>query len=163
MATRIMKTAIIEKDVEIGEDCFIGDFVLIRPNTKIGDRTKIGPHSLFEGDNLIGNDVYWSPFSHATKGLIVEDMVFIGPGLMTMNDMNMVHLRRHIKPFVQNAPVIRRAARLGGNVTLLPGVEIGENAIVGAGSLVTKNVLPRTVVYGRPANSVKAVPEKEIL
>jgi acetyltransferase-like isoleucine patch superfamily enzyme len=75
----------------------------------------------------------------------------------------MVHLRRHIKPFVQNAPVIRRAARLGGNVTLLPGVEIGENAIVGAGSLVTKNVLPRTVVYGRPANSVKAVPEKEIL
>jgi UDP-2-acetamido-3-amino-2,3-dideoxy-glucuronate N-acetyltransferase len=163
MATRIMSTAIIEEDVEIGEDCFIAHFVLIRPGCKIGDRTQILAHSLLEGDNIIGSDASLTPWCHCTKGMIVEDKVFIGPGLMTMNDPFMVHLRRHVRPFVLTPPIIKRAARLGGNVTLLPGVVIGENAVVGAGSLVTKDVAPRTIVFGVPAKFIKMVPEEEII
>ncbi len=161
--TKIESTAIIEFPCEIGVGCFVGHFVFIRPGCKVGERTKILPYTFLEGDNIIGSDVSITPHCHLTKGMIVEDQVFIGPGLHSMNDKEMVHLRRHIKPLNLCPPIIRRAARIGGGVFLLPGIEIGENAVVGAGSVVTKNVGAREVVYGFPARFVMKVPEEMII
>jgi len=161
--TKIESTAIIEQPCEIGEDVFIGHFVFIRPGCRIGARTKILPHTFLEGDNIIGSDVSITPHCHITKGMIIEDKAFIGPGLHSMNDKQMVHLRRHIKPFKLCPPIIRRAARVGGGVFILPGIEVGENSIVGAGAVLTKNVKPRTLVYGNPAKFMMMVPTEEII
>lgn len=161
--TKIESTAIIEQPCEIGEDVFIGHFVFIRPGCKIGARTKILAYTFLEGDNIIGEDVSITPHCHITKGMMIENKAFIGPGLHSMNDKQMVHLRRHIKPFKPCPPIIRRGARVGGGVFILPGIEIGENAVVGAGSLVTKNVNPGEVVYGAPARFIMKVPVEELI
>jgi UDP-2-acetamido-3-amino-2,3-dideoxy-glucuronate N-acetyltransferase len=161
--TKIETTAILEQPVEIGKDCFIGHLVFIRPGCRIGDRTKILPYTFLEGDNIIGSDVSITPHCHITKGMIIEDQVFIGPGLHSMNDKEMVHLRRHIKSLKLCPPIIRRAARIGGGVFILPGIEIGENAVVGAGSVVTKNVNPGEVVYGNPARFIMFVPKEMMI
>ena len=161
--TKIEKTAIIEEPCEIGEDVFIGHNVQLRPGCKIGDRTKIGPFAFLEGDNIIGSDVYLAPHCHITKGMIIEDKVFIGPSITSMNDKEMVHNRRHVREFKMNPPILKWGCRVGGGVVLLPGVVVGENAVVGAGSIVTKNVKAGTVVYGSPARYIMDVPGEMII
>lgn len=161
--TKIMSSAIIEENVTIGSYCFIGHNVQIRPGCVIGDHTQILPFVFLEGNNKVGSHVSITPHSHITKGMIIEDWVFIGPHMNSMNDRSMVYGRTHIKPFVLEAPIIRRAARIGGGVCILPRVEVGENALVGAGSILTKNVPARAVVFGSPARQVGTVEEEEII
>jgi acetyltransferase-like isoleucine patch superfamily enzyme len=158
--TRIQHTAIIEEGCEIGDNCFIGHYVVMRPDTKIGNNTVIGHGTVIEGGCSIGSDCLIHAQCHITLGAVIEDKVFIAPGFIGANDPDMVHQRRHVKEFVPQAYTIRRGARIGIGVLVLPGVEIGENAVVGVGSVVTKNVPPFAKVTGVPAR-IKDVVNRE--
>jgi acetyltransferase-like isoleucine patch superfamily enzyme len=93
-------------------------------------------------------------------GSIVEDDVFLGPGVVTTNDDAM---GRHPRGAPLRGPVFRRACRVGGGVVLVPGVEIGEEAFVAAGALVTRDVPARAVVMGVPARVVREVGDEDLL
>jgi acetyltransferase-like isoleucine patch superfamily enzyme len=161
--TTIEDTAIIQEGCAIGEDCFIGHFVVMRPNTVIGDRTVIGHGTVFEGECTVGSDCLVHAQCHITKGATIEDKVFIAPMFVGCNDRIMVHQRRHKKPFIQEGYTIRYGARIAANVTVLPGVTIGKNAVVGAGSLVTRNVPEACVAFGAPARIRGMVREDELI
>jgi acetyltransferase-like isoleucine patch superfamily enzyme len=154
---------VIEEGCKIGNNTFIGNYTVLRPNTKIGDNCKIGHLVICEGNTVIGNNVVIQSQCHLTRGLIIEDDAFIAPGVVTCNDRKICHRRRHLIEYDEKAPKICRAARIGSGAILLPGVIIGENAFVGAGSVVTKHVPSREFWFGNPAKKVKTISEKEII
>jgi acetyltransferase-like isoleucine patch superfamily enzyme len=153
---------IISKREEIGKDTRIGNFVFIRENTIIGKGCTIGSYVDIEGDVRLGNFVSLQSGCYLTRGVVIEDEVFCGPRVLTLNDKRMTH-RRASMIFERQAPRILRAARIGGGSVLCPGVTIGENALVGAGSVVTRDVPDRTIVVGNPARRAGLVLESQII
>jgi UDP-2-acetamido-3-amino-2,3-dideoxy-glucuronate N-acetyltransferase len=153
---------IVFPDVTIGEQTRLGNFVLIRSNTQIGRGCVIGSYVDIEGEVMIGNHVSLQSACYITRGVVIEDEVFCGPRVTTMNDKRICH-RRSSMMFKRAAPRILRAARVGGGSVLLPGVTIGENAFVGAGSVVTKDVPDGMIVRGNPAVVVRPVNKEEYL
>jgi UDP-2-acetamido-3-amino-2,3-dideoxy-glucuronate N-acetyltransferase len=153
---------VILPNVQIGDGSRLGNFVLIRSETCIGTGCVIGSNVDIEGDVVIGNNVSLQSACYITRGVIIEDEVFCGPRVTTMNDKRMCY-RRPTLTFVRAAPRILRAARVGGGSVLLPGVTIGENALVGAGTVVTGDVPDRAIVFGSPARVVGTVPDEEVL
>src|SRR5205085_10234538 len=117
---------VIFEGVTIGEDTRLGNFVLIRGDTRIGQGCTIGSYVDIEGEVIIGNHVSLQSACYITRGVMIEDDVFCGPRVTTMNDKRIVH-RRPGLTFVRRAPRILRAARVGGGSVLLPGVTVGEN------------------------------------
>ena len=97
---------------------------------------------------------------YLTQGSVVEDDVFVGPGACTTNDDTM---SRHDSSYELRGATLRRACRIGGAAVLVPGVEVGEEAFVGAGAVVTRNVAPRTLVVGSPARELRPVGDEELL
>jgi UDP-2-acetamido-3-amino-2,3-dideoxy-glucuronate N-acetyltransferase len=152
---------VIAPDARIGERTRVGNFVLIREATEIGDDCLIGSYVDIEGHVRIGNRVSLQSGCYLTRGVVIEDDVFCGPRMVTLNDRTMTYHRP--VPFDPKAPRILRAARIGGNVTLCPGVTIGENAAVGAGSVVTRDVADGMMVSGNPARVMRPVPPDEFL
>ncbi len=116
---------------------------------------------VFEAKGRFGKHVTINAQCHMTQGIIVEDEVFFGPGVVTMNTRHICYGRKI--PKVYTPPLIKRAARIGAGVLILPGVVIGANAMVAAGAVVTKDVPDRVIVMGVPARVVGEVPESEIL
>lgn len=159
----IKPTAIIEEGCAIGEDVFIGHYCVIRPQTKIGDRTKIGHLTIIEGWCSIGEDCFIAAQSTVTKGMIIEDKVFFGMGVLTGNDKRMVHLRRKKVPFILDAPVVRYGARVGMGAILLPGSEVGRESFIAAGAVLNKITEPFSVYAGVPAKHIGNVPKEEWL
>jgi acetyltransferase-like isoleucine patch superfamily enzyme len=153
---------VIFEDVSIGEGTRVGNFVMIRSETSIGERCTIGSYVDIEGDVSIGHDVSLQSGCYITRGVVIEDDVFCGPRVITMNDKRISH-RRPGMTFVREGPRIERGARVGGGSVLLPGVTIGANAFVGAGSVVTKDVPARAIVVGNPARVVGTVDDAEVL
>lgn len=153
---------VIFSDVEIEDGTRLGNFVLIRSNTKIGRDCIIGSYVDIEGEVRIGNHVSLQSGCYITRGVIIEDEVFCGPRVVTMNDKRMSY-RRPKLAFERKAPRILRAARVGGGSIILPGVTIGENALVGAGSIVTRDVPDRSIVAGNPDRVIGEVREEEAL
>jgi acetyltransferase-like isoleucine patch superfamily enzyme len=92
---------------------------------------------------------------------VLEEDVFIAPCVVTTNDNFMG--RTEARLALMKGPVVRRGARVGGGAILCPGIEVGEEAFVGAGAVVTKDVPPRMVVVGSPARAIRPVPEEELL
>jgi UDP-2-acetamido-3-amino-2,3-dideoxy-glucuronate N-acetyltransferase len=149
-------------DVTIGDDTRVGNYVMIRSNTRIGEGCTIGSYVDIEGDVVIGHHVSLQSGCYITRGVVIEDEVFCGPRVITMNDKRISH-RRPVLAFVREGRLIQRAARVGGGSLLLPGVTIGANAFVGAGSVVTKDVPAGAIVVGNPARIVGTVRPEEIL
>lgn len=156
------KYCVIFPDVTIGARTRLGNFILIRSNTRIGRDCTLGSYVDIEGDVVIGNRVSLQSACYITRGVVIEDDVFCGPRVTTMNDKRMCYRRPALK-FMREAPRILRAARVGGGSVLLPGVTIGQNALVGAGAVVTRDVPDGMIVAGNPARVIGKVRDEEQL
>lgn len=156
------KYCVIFPDVTIGARTRLGNFILIRSNTRIGRDCTLGSYVDIEGDVVIGNRVSLQSACYITRGVVIEDDVFCGPRVTTMNDKRMCYRRPALK-FVREAPRILRSARVGGGSVLLPGVTIGQNALVGAGAVVTRDVPDGMIVAGNPARVIGKVRDEEQL
>src|SRR4029079_16821033 len=113
-----------------------------RERGTIGDGAVVGRGSTVENDTTIGARVKIQTQVYITAYMTIEDDVFVGPGVTTTNDDTM---SRHPREYALAGPALRRACGVGGGVTLCPGVEIGEEAFIAAGALVTRDVPPRAV------------------
>jgi acetyltransferase-like isoleucine patch superfamily enzyme len=152
--------AFIEHDCNIGKQCRIGTSTVLRRETNIGDHSIFGSLSASEGKNWIGNHVLIHSQCHLTTGIIIEDWVFIAPMFVGANDPKMLHGRRRVEKFTPKGPHIKFGSGIAVNVTLLPGVVIGRECIIGASSLVTKDVPDFSIAYGAPAKVAKSVEDK---
>jgi acetyltransferase-like isoleucine patch superfamily enzyme len=145
----------------IGARVILGDQSCVRERVVVGDDVVIGRGSLVENDTTIGAMTRIQAEAYITAYSTLEEHVFIAPCVVTTNDDFMGRTeRRH---GLIKGPTIRRGARIGGGAILLPGVEIGEEAFVGAGAVVTKAVEPRMLVVGNPARVLRPVHEDELL
>ena len=159
--TVISTGAIVFAGTTIGTDCIVGDQSCVRERVEIGDDVVVGRGSLVENDTTIGSGTRIQAEAYVTAYSTLEEDVFIAPCVVTTNDNFMGRTDR--RKALMKGPTIRRGARVGGGAILCPGVEIGEEAFVGAGAVVTKNVDPRMLVVGNPARVMRAVAEDELL
>jgi acetyltransferase-like isoleucine patch superfamily enzyme len=137
------------RNIEAGHHFRTGHRVLIRENTSIGHNVIVGSYSVLDADVKLGNNVSIQSHVCLSKGCVCEDDVFLGPNCVALNDKYPVR-----KGTLQ--PVrICSGASVGGNVTILPGVVIGEGAMVGAGSVVTRDVPAWHLAVGNPARFSK--------
>ena len=159
--TIVSTGAIVFAGTRIGARVILGDQSCVRERVTVGDDVVIGRGSLVENDTTIGALTKIQADAYVTAYSTLEEDVFIAPCVVTTNDNYMGRTERRHE--LIKGPTIRRGARVGGGAILCPGVEIGEEAFVGAGAVVTKDVPPRTIVYGNPAKPIRAVPEDELL
>jgi acetyltransferase-like isoleucine patch superfamily enzyme len=152
--------AVLLAGARIGDDAILGDQSYVRERSTVGASSVIGRGSVVDNDVRVGarvkvqTDVYLTAFS------VVEDDVFVGPGVITTNDDTMA---RHDAGYALRGATLRRACRVGGGAVLTPGVEVGEEAFIAAGALVTRDVSARAVVMGVPARVVRKVGEEDLL
>ncbi len=144
----------------VGDGSLLGEQSFVRERSTVGAGSVIGRGSALENDVLLGQRARVQSGVYLTAFTVVEDDVFIGPGVLTTNDDTM---SRHSADSPLRGPVLRRACRVGGGAVLCPGVEVGEEAFVAAGAVVTRDVAPRTVVMGVPARAVREVPPQDAL
>jgi acetyltransferase-like isoleucine patch superfamily enzyme len=159
--TVVSTGAIVFAGARIGARAVLGDAACIRERVTIGDDVVVGSGSLVENDTTIGAMTKIQAEAYITAYSTVEEHVFIAPCVVTTNDNFMGRTERRHE--LIRGPTIRRGARIGGGAIVLPGLEIGEEAFVGAGAVVTKNVEPRMLVVGNPARVMRAVAEDELL
>lgn len=142
---------VLYTDSCIGNEVLICDLSSIREECMIGDGVIIGRGVMILYGCIIGKNSRIQDQVHLAGNMIIEEHVFIGMGVTTANDNNIYLTRFNLGTHNPKGPVIRRYAVVGAGATLLPGVEIGEGAMVAAGAVVTKNVHPWTIVAGVPA------------
>jgi acetyltransferase-like isoleucine patch superfamily enzyme len=147
---------IIYADVEIGDDFKTGHSVVIRDKTKIGNRIVIGTNTIIDGTVEIGSFVKLESNVYIPTHTKIGSYVFIGPGAVLANDKYPQRLRDEYEPI---GPILEDSVTIGANATVLPGVLIGEGSIVGAGSVVTKDVPPWSLASGVPAR-FEPLPER---
>jgi acetyltransferase-like isoleucine patch superfamily enzyme len=145
---------------QIGDGAIIGDQTQVRERAVIGERSVVGRGSSVDFGARVGAGVLIQTGVYVTAGTVVEDRVFLGPGVTTTNDNTM---GRHPRGEPLEGPVFRRACRVGGGAVITPGVEIGEEAFVAAGALVTRDVPARAVVMGVPARVVREVGDEDLI
>lgn len=155
---RIHPTAIIEKNVEIGEGTSIWDNVHIRPETSIGKECIVGEKSHISYNVKIGNKVKINAFVYICTGVVIEDWVMISAGTVFTNDKFPRSVDPDTGDLISSEPteetlstVVRRGVTIGANATVGPGIELGEFSMIGMGAVVTKSVLPYTLAVGNPA------------
>lgn len=147
--TRIGHLVSIYSGTEIGKNVFIGDHASIRENVSIGEDSVIGRAAIVELNTMIGKSCTIQTQAYVTGDTILEDDVFIGPCVSMSNDKYM-----GAKDYDLKGPHIKMGAKIGNNASLLPGISIGSNTIVGAGSVVTKHIEANIVVAGVPAKKM---------
>jgi acetyltransferase-like isoleucine patch superfamily enzyme len=145
----------------IGARVVLGDQSCVRERVTIGDDVVVGRGSLVENDTTIGAMTKIQAEAYITAYSTLEDHVFVAPCVVTTNDNFMGRTERRHE--LIKGPTIRRGARIGGGAIICPAVEIGEEAFVGAGAVVTKDVPPGKVVVGSPARVLRDVPDEERL
>lgn len=144
----VHESAFIEDEVEIGEGTKIWHQAQVRTRAKLGKNCVVGKASFIDFEVKIGNNVKIQNFVSVYHGVTVEDDVFIGPHACFTND----YLPRATNPDWELVPtLIKKGASVGANSTIVCGITVGEYSMIGAGSVVTKDVAPFTLVYGNPA------------
>ena len=159
--TIVSTGAIVFAGSRIGARVILGDQSCVRERVTVGDDVVIGRGSLVENDTTIGALTKIQAMAYITAYSTLEEQVFIAPCVQTTNDNFMGRTERRHE--LIKGPTIRRGARVGGGAVLLPAIEIGEEAFVGAGAVVTKDVPARAVVVGNPARQIREVPNDELL
>ena len=152
--------AILYAGSVVGDEAIIGDQAQVRERSVVGPQTVVGRGSAIDNDVTIGARVKIQTNVYVTAYSVVEDDVFLGPGVSTTNDDTM---SRHPKGEPLEGATLRRACRIGGRAVLVPGVEVGEEAFVAAGAVVTKDVPARGVAMGVPARVVREVEDGDLL
>lgn len=158
----IGSNAVIYMDVEIGNNSMICDTACVREGCRIGSFVLLAMGVTVNADTRIGNRVRVMDNTHLTGKMVIEDDVFISILVTTSNDNSMGRAGAAGLEQTQRGPTVRRFATVGQGACLLPGITIGENAMVGASAVVTRDVPPRTVVVGIPAKVVRGVREDEL-
>jgi UDP-2-acetamido-3-amino-2,3-dideoxy-glucuronate N-acetyltransferase len=156
----ICAQAIVFAAARVGAGSIVGDQAFVRERSVIGEGTVVGRGAAVDNDVVIGDRVRIQTSVYITGFSVVEDDVFVGPCAMTTNDDTM---NRHGDDYRLAGATLRRACRIGGGVVLTPGVEVGEEAFVAAGAVVTANVPSRGFVMGVPGRVVRQVREEDLL
>lgn len=143
---------------QIGNGTRVWQFAIILPGAIVGENCNICAHTLIENDVVIGNDVTVKSGVYIWDGTTIEDRVFIGPCVAFTNDKMP---RSKVYPSQFSKILIKQNASIGANATLLPGVTIGQFAMVGAGSVVTRDVPDYALVVGNPARVVRFLENKD--
>ena len=159
--TVVSTGAVVFAGTTVGERVIVGDQACVRERCTIGDDVVIGRGSLVENDTAVGALTKIQAHAYITAYSLLEDSVFIAPCVITTNDNFMG--RTEERHDLVKGPTIRRGARVGGGAVLLPGVEIGEEAFIGAGAVVIRDVPARALMVGNPARQLREVPEEELL
>ena len=144
---------------QIGEGTRIWAFAHILPGAMIGEDCNICDHVFIENDVQVGSRVTIKCGVQLWDGIRLEDDVFVGPNATFTNDP---WPRSKVYPPIFPKTLVRRGASIGANATLLPGITIGERAMIGAGAVVTRDVPPRVLVVGVPARVVRALQDDEL-
>jgi acetyltransferase-like isoleucine patch superfamily enzyme len=159
--TVVSTGAIVFAGTTVGARVIVGDQACVRERVSLGDDVVVGRGSLVENDTTVGARTRIQADAYVTAYSTLEDDVFIAPCVVTTNDNFMGRTERRLE--LMKGPTIRRGARVGGGAILCPGIEIGEDAFVGAGAVVIHDVPPRVIVVGNPARVLREVPEDELL
>jgi acetyltransferase-like isoleucine patch superfamily enzyme len=153
---RLRSGTVIYEGSRIGRNLQTGHGVVVREENRLGDDVWIWSNTLIDYGCVLGDRVRIHVNCYIPQFTVIEDDVFIAPGCTFAND---AHPGCECSDSSMRGPTIRRGARIGVNVTITPGVEIGEYALIGSGSVVTRNVPPHSVAVGNPARVTKQVSE----
>lgn len=156
----ICAQAIVFAGARIGEGVIVGDQAYVRERTTIGAGSVVGRGTCVDNDVVVGERVRLQSNVYVTAFSLIEDDVFVGPCAMTTNDNTMARQRPGDE---LRGATLRRACRIGGGAILTPGVEIGEEAFIAAGTVVTNDVPPRAMVIGVPGRVVRNVDDADLL
>jgi acetyltransferase-like isoleucine patch superfamily enzyme len=153
----------IAPDVKLGEGVKVYDFVNLY-GCEIGDNTKIGTFVEIQKDSKVGKNCKVSSHTFICEGVTIEDEVFVGHNVTFINDVLPRAAAGNGKLQTEDdwtcvPTLVKRGASIGSSVTLMCGITVGENAVIGAGSVVTKDVPPDTIVAGNPARILRRVDE----
>ena len=159
--TIVSTGAIVFAGSRIGARVILGDQSCVRERVTVGDDVVIGRGSLVENDTTIGALTKIQAMAYITAYSTLEEQVFVAPCVQTTNDNFMGRTERRHE--LRRGPTVRRGARIGAAAVLLPGIEVGEEAFVGAGAVVIRDVPARAVVVGNPAREIREVPDDELL
>jgi acetyltransferase-like isoleucine patch superfamily enzyme len=158
---RILAHAVVFAGTRLGDGVIVGDQACVRERCELGGEVVIGRGVFVENDVFVGERTKVQANAYVTAYSTLEEDVFIAPCVITTNDNFMGRTERRHE--LRKGPTIRRGARIGGGAVLLPGIEIGEDAFVGAGAVVLHDVPPRAVVVGNPARQIREVAPEELL
>jgi acetyltransferase-like isoleucine patch superfamily enzyme len=159
--TVVSTGAVVFAGTTTGERVIVGDQACVRERCTIGDDVVLGRGSFVENDTSVGALTKIQAHAYITAYSLLEDNVFIAPCVITTNDNFMGRTEQRHE--LVKGPTIRRGARVGGGAVLLPGIEIGEEAFIGAGAVVIRDVPARALMVGNPARQIRDVPDEELL
>jgi len=159
---KILSGSVISYGCKLGLGVFINFNTTLLPDVQIGNRTNIGPNTVIESHVSIGEICSIRANCYIPSFTVIEDRVFIAAGVTFANDRTMkYHRAGHGKNL--RGPRVKSGARIGVGATILPDITVGENAVVGAQSLVTHDVPSETVVYGVPAKEIRKVKKEDVI
>lgn len=152
---------VVYTGTEINDSCFLGDNSSVRENCKLGEAVLVGQRVVVENGVEIGEFTKIQTGAYITASTKIGERVFIAPMVTTTNDNYMGRTEKRFAS--RRGPTFKKGCRVGGGVTLLPGVTVGEEAFIAAGSIVTKDAPPYQLLMGAPAHVVRPVPEEELI
>ena len=142
------------QSLNIGRDTYVWQYCVVLPEARIGSNTNICSHCFIENKVVIGNNVTIKNGVYIWDGIEIEDNVFVGPNVSFTNDK---YPRSKQYPDLFQKTMIRRGVSIGAGAVILGGVTIGENALIGAGSVVTKNIPANELWLGNPAKFIRKI------
>ena len=153
--------AIVYAGTVVGSGCFIADSAQVREHCELGKNVIVGHSATIENNCTIGDRTKIQTGAYIVAGSVLEEDVFIAPMVTTTNDNFVARTEERFK--YRKGVTVKKGGRIAGNAVILPGVTIGQEALVAAGSVVTRDVPPFKVVMGVPAKVVRDVPPEQII